>query len=59
MVRIKMSKNMIAERYTDESGKIYVRLKYNDKHRTEVVMQESEFENVYGKFDWIRWESFV
>lgn len=59
MERIKMSKNMIAEKYTDESGKIYVRLKYNDKHRTEVIMQESEFERVYRKFDWRYWESYV
>lgn len=51
MERIKISKNMIAEKYTDESGKIYVRLKYNDKHRTEVIMQECEFKRVYGKFN--------
>lgn len=51
MERIKMSKNIIAEKYTDDNGKSYIRLKYNGKHRTEVVMQESEFEKVYGKFD--------
>lgn len=51
MERIKMSKNIIAEKYTDDNGKFYIRLKYNGKHRTEVVMQESEFEKVYGKFD--------
>lgn len=51
MERIKVRNRYIAERYTDESGKIYIRLKYNDKHRTEVVMQESEFEKVYGKFN--------
>ena len=52
MERIKVGNKYIAERYTDQYGKVYIRLKYNGKHRTEVVMQESEFEKVYGKFDW-------
>ena len=51
MERIKVGNKYIAERYTDQYGKVYIRLKYNGKHRTEVVMQESEFEKVYGKFD--------
>lgn len=51
MERIKMSKNIIAEKYTDDNGKSYIRLKYNGKHKTEVVMQESEFEKIYGKFN--------
>ena len=59
MERIKVGNTYIAERYTDQYGKVYIRLKYNGKHRTEVVMQESEFERVYGKFDWRCWESLV
>lgn len=51
MERIKIGDRYIAERYTDQYRKVYIRLKYNGKHRTEVVMQESEFEKVYGKFN--------
>ena len=58
MERIKVGNKYIAERYTDQYGKVYIRLKYNGKHRTEVVMQESEFEKVYGKFDW-RWYKVI
>ena len=41
---------LVAERYNDK-GISYIRVKYNDVHRTEILMQESEFERVYGKFD--------
>jgi hypothetical protein len=51
MERIKMSKNIVAEKYTDEKGKNYIRLKYNKGYRTEVIMQEGEFERIYGNFD--------
>lgn len=51
MEKIKIGNKYVAERYTDDNGKSYIRLKYNGKHRTEVVMQESEFEKIYGKFN--------
>lgn len=51
MERINIGNGFMAERYTDENGKVYIRLKYNDRCRTEVIMQEYEFERVYGKFD--------
>ena len=41
---------LVAERYND-NGVSYVRVKYNDVHRTEIIMQEKEFEKIYGKFD--------
>lgn len=50
MKRIEM-KNMIIEKYTDKLGVSWVRMLYKGKHKTEVLMQESEFEKMYGKFD--------
>ena len=41
---------LVAERYNDK-GISYIRVKYNDVHRTEILMQEKEFEKIYGKFD--------
>lgn len=41
----------IMERYTDRNGKMWVRLKYQDESRTEVVMAENEFNRIYGIFD--------
>lgn len=40
---------MKVERYTDKHGKAWVRIKYFDKGRTEVIMPEEEFERTYGK----------
>lgn len=51
MERIKIGNGHTVERYIDDNGKSYVRIKYNDKYRTEVIMQECEFERAYGKFD--------
>ena len=48
MDTIKIGK-LIVERYED-NGISYVRVKYND-YGTEVLMQEKEFEKMYGKFD--------
>ena len=44
---------LVAERYNDK-GISYIRVKYNDVHRTEILMQEKEFEKIYGNFE--RWE---
>ena len=51
MERINIGNGSMAEKYVDENGKVYIRMKYNDRYRTEVIMQESEFERVYGEFD--------
>lgn len=40
---------MEVERYTDKNGKVWVRIKFLDKHRTEVILSTLEFENRYGK----------
>ena len=48
METIKIGNAFVAERYIDE-GVSYIRLKYNDKYRTEVIMQECDFEKAYGK----------
>ena len=48
MEREKIGNVFVAERYIDK-GVPYVRLKYNSKYRTEVIMQECEFEKMYGK----------
>ena len=49
MIMMKMSAKdgYVAERYIDHSVP-YIRVKYKNKHRTEVIMQESVFERVYG-----------
>lgn len=48
MERVKIGNVFAAERYIDK-GVPYIRLKYNDKHRTEIIMQECDFVKVYGK----------
>lgn len=48
METIKIGK-IIIEKYED-NGVSWVRMKYLD-HGTEVLMQENEFEKMYGKFD--------
>lgn len=48
MRKIKSNKRIIEE-YKGQNGVLWVRLKYLDKHRTEVAMQENEFERIYGK----------
>ena len=50
METIKIGNAFVAERYIDE-GVSYIRLKYNDKYRTEVIMQEKEFVKMYGEFN--------
>lgn len=42
---------MKVERYTDKNGKAWVRIKFQDKYKTEVVIPESEFEKKYGKVE--------
>lgn len=48
MDTIKIGK-IIMERYED-NGVLWIRMKYLD-HGTEILMQEKEFEKMYGKFD--------
>lgn len=47
MMRMRAKDGYVAERYIDHSVP-YIRVKYKNKHRTEVIMQESVFERVYG-----------
>ena len=42
---------MRTERYTDINGKTWVRVKFIDSARTEVIMPESEFVKHYGNID--------
>ena len=50
MMKSRTEDGYVAERYMDH-GKAYVRVKYNNKERTEVIMQESVFEKIHGKFE--------
>lgn len=45
---------MEVEKYTDNKGKSWVRIKFKDAARTEVIIPEDEFEKRYGKVDWDR-----
>lgn len=42
---------MKVERYTDKSGKTWVRIKFMDQYKTEVALPEAEFEKQYGKVE--------
>lgn len=42
---------MRIERYTNRKGEVWIRIKFMDTTRTEVIMSEEEFENRYGKFN--------
>lgn len=42
---------MKIERYVDKNGKRYVRVKFVDRYGTEVIMEETEFEERYGKIE--------
>lgn len=42
---------MEVERYINKNGKAWVRIKFIDKYKTEVVLSESEFEKAYGKVE--------
>ena len=50
MMKSRTEDGYVAERYIDH-GIPYIRVKYKNKHRTEVIMQESVFENIHGKFE--------
>ena len=50
MTKMRAEDGYVAERYMDH-GIPYIRVKYKNKHRTEVIMQESVFENIHGKFE--------
>lgn len=39
---------MIVEKYTDKKGKMWVRIKFLDYFKTEVIMPETEFTKRYG-----------
>lgn len=41
----------IVERYTDKSGKDWIRIKYMDAARTEVIIPESEYIKRSGNSD--------
>lgn len=42
---------MKVERYVVKNSKAWVRIKFLDKYRTEVILSESEFEKRYGKVE--------
>ncbi len=42
---------MKVERYTNNKGEVWVRIKFIDKYKTEVIMPEVEFIKRYGKVD--------
>lgn len=42
---------MDVERYLDKGGKAWVRIKFHDRYRTEVITPEPEFEKKYGKVE--------
>lgn len=42
---------MEVEKYIDKMGRIYVRIKFMDKFRTEVVLPENEFVRQYGNIE--------
>ena len=50
MMKSRAEDGYVAERYMDR-GIPYIRVKYKNKHRTEVIMQESVFEKIHGKFE--------
>ena len=50
MLKMRAEDGSVAERYMDH-GVPYIRVKYKNKHRTEVIMQESVFEQIHGKFE--------
>lgn len=39
------------ERYIDMNNNPWIRIKFLDKYRTEVILPESEFEKKYGKVE--------
>ncbi len=42
---------MKIERYTNSKGEAWVRIKFVDANRTEVIMSEEEFVKKYGEID--------
>lgn len=42
---------MVVEKYTDKSGKAWVRIKFTDWARTEVILPEDEFLKRYGNIE--------
>lgn len=42
---------MKVERYVDKNGKSWVRVKFMNRARTEVIMPEIEFVRHYGKIE--------
>ena len=50
MMKSRAEDGYVAERYMDH-GIPYIRVKCKTMHRTEVIMQESVFENIHGKFE--------
>ena len=48
----KMEENKVKiEKYTDKNDKTWIRIKFTDSAKTEVIMLESEFEKQYGKIE--------
>lgn len=42
---------MRIEKYTNIKGETWVRIKFMDATRTEIIMSEAEFKKQYGKLD--------
>lgn len=42
---------MIVKQYVDKNGESWVRIRFMDQYRTEVIIPETEFENRYGKVE--------
>lgn len=42
---------MKVEKYTNNKGEVWVRIKFLDAARTEVIMSEKEFLKRYGEFN--------
>lgn len=42
---------MKVEKYTDKNGKAWVRIKFTDRARTEVIIPEDEFIKRYGNIN--------
>lgn len=42
---------MKVEKYNDKNNEAWVRIKFMDKYKTDVILSESEFEKRYGKVE--------
>lgn len=42
---------MKVEKYNDKNNEVWVRIKFLDKYKTDVILSESEFKKRYGKVE--------